>query len=299
MNRKSFLQSTALTIGALAFQKTVLAGFFQQPAWKIKMLTDDIGIFTERGGTILFYMSKEGIVVVDSQFPDQSNHLIEELKKKTEQPFKLLINTHHHGDHSGGNIAYKGMVEHVLAHENSKINQERSPKNAKTEDKQLYPDQTFGTTWSQKIGKEKITLHYFGAGHTNGDALIHLEHANIVHMGDLMFNRRHPFVDRSAGANMKSWMNVLETAQKKFSKKTKFVYGHSGEGYDITGTKDDLKAFSDYIGSVLEFTEKEIKAGKTKEEFIKTTVLPFETQWKGDGLQRPLTAAYEELTSGK
>ncbi|MEQ1798109.1 MAG: MBL fold metallo-hydrolase [Lacibacter sp.] len=297
MNRKSFLQSTALSMGALAFQKTVLAGFFQQPAWKIKMLTDDIGIFTERGGTILFYLSKEGIVVVDSQFPDQSNHLIEELKKKTEQPFKLLINTHHHGDHSGGNIAYKGMVEHVLAHENSKINQERSAKNAKTEDKQLYPDQTFGTTWSQKIGKEKITLHYFGAGHTNGDAFIHFEHANIVHMGDLLFNRRHPFVDRSSGANMKSWVNVLETAQKKFSKKTQFVYGHSGEGYDITGTTDDLKAFGDYIGGMLEFTEKEIKAGKTKEEFIKTTVLPFETQWKGDGLQRPLTAAYDELTS--
>jgi cyclase len=297
MNRKSFLQSTALTMGALAFQKSVLAELFQQPAWKIKMLTDDIGIFTEKGGTILFYLSKDGTVVVDAQFPEQSGHLIEELKKKTEQPFKLLINTHHHGDHTSGNISFKGIVEHVLAHDNSKINQETVAKNAKTEDKQLYPDQTFSKTWSEKIGKEKITLSYFGAGHTNGDALIHLEHANIVHMGDLMFNRRHPFVDRSAGANMKSWMNVLETAQKKFSNKTQFVFGHSGEGYEITGTTDDLKAFGDYLGSVLEFTEKEIKAGKTKEEFIKTTVLPFETQWKGDGLQRSLTAAYEELTA--
>lgn len=297
MNRKSFLQSTALTMGALAFQKNLLAEMFQQPAWKIKMLTDDTGIFTERGGTILFYLSTEGIVVVDSQFPDQSKHLIEELKKKTEQPFKLLINTHHHGDHSGGNIAYKGMVGHVLAHENSKINQERSAKTAKTEDKQLYPDQTFTSTWSEKIGKEKITLHYFGAGHTNGDALIHLEHANIVHMGDLLFNRRHPFVDRGAGANIKSWITVLEKARKKFNKKTQYVYGHSAEGYEITGTSNDLKAFCEYLDKVLKFTETEIKAGKTKEEFIKTTVLPFETQWKGDGLARPLGAAYDELTA--
>jgi len=297
MNRKSFLQSTALTLGALAFQKSLLAGLLNQPAWKIKMLTADIGIFTERGGTILFYLSKEGIVVVDTQFPDQSNHLIEELKKKTEKPFKLIINTHHHGDHSSGNIAFKGIAEHVLAHENSKINQQTVAKNAKSEDKQLFPDQTFSKTWRQKVGKEKIALHYFGAGHTNGDALIHFEHANIVHMGDLVFNRRHPFVDRSAGANMKNWMTVLERAQKKFSKKTTFVYGHSAVGYEITGSSDDLKAFQEYIGNILEFTEKEIKAGKTKDEFIKTTVLPFETQWKGDGLQRPLMAAYEELTA--
>lgn len=297
MNRKSFLRSSAFTIGALAINQSLIAQLLQQPAWKIKMLTDDIGIFTERGGTILFYMSKDGIVVVDSQFPDQSNHLIEELKKKTEKPFKLLINTHHHGDHSGGNIAFKGMVEHVLAHENSKANQERVAKANKTEDKQLYPDQTFGSVWSQKFGKEKITLHYFGAAHTNGDALVHFEKVNIVHMGDLLFNRRHPYVDRSAGANMKSWITVLEKAEKKFHKKTQFVYGHSAEGFDITGTVDDLKAFRDYLGNILEFTQKEINAGKTKEEFIKTTALPFETQWKGDGLVRPLTAAYEELTA--
>jgi glyoxylase-like metal-dependent hydrolase (beta-lactamase superfamily II) len=297
MNRKSFLRSSAFTIGALAINQTIIAQLLQQPAWKIKMLTDDIGIFTERGGTILFYLSNEGIAVVDSQFPDQSNHLIEELKKKTEKPFKLLINTHHHGDHSGGNISFKGIVDHVLAHENSKANQERVAKANKTEDKQLFPDQTFGTVWNQKFGKEKITLHYFGAAHTNGDALVHFEKANIVHMGDLLFNRRHPFVDRSSGANIKSWITVLEKAEKKFDKKTQFVYGHSAEGFDITGTVDDLKAFRNYLGSILEFTQKEINAGKTREEFIKTTVLPFETQWKGDGLVRPLTAAYEELTT--
>jgi glyoxylase-like metal-dependent hydrolase (beta-lactamase superfamily II) len=297
MNRKSFLRSSTLSIGALTLNQSLIAQLLQQPAWKIKMLTDEIGIFTERGGTILFYMGEDGIAVVDSQFPDQSNHLIEELKKKTEKPFKLLINTHHHGDHTAGNISFKGQVEHVLAHDNSKANQQKVAIANKTEDKQLYPDQTFGSVWSQKFGKEKITLHYFGAAHTNGDALVHFEKANIVHMGDLLFNRRHPFVDRSAGANMKSWMTVLETAEKKFSKKTKFVYGHAGEGFDVIGTVDDLKAFRNYLSSILEFTQKEINAGKTKEEFIKTTTLPFETQWKGDGLVRPLTAAYEELTA--
>jgi len=95
---------------------------------------------------------------------------------------------------------------------------------------------------------------------------------------------------------MKSWMNVLATAQKKFSKKSTFIFGHAGTGYEVTGSVNDLAAFEDYLGNTLEFTEKEIKAGKTKDEFLKTTALPFETEWKGDGLQRTLTAAYEELT---
>ena len=297
MNRRSFIQNSALVVGALTVsQQKLLAGFFDDP-WKITMLRNDVGIFTERGGTIAFLLSKKGIVVVDSQFPDQSKHLIDELKKKSEQPFKLLINTHHHGDHSGGNIAFKGIVEHVLAHENSKKNQEAAAQKNKTEDKQLYPDQTFGTTWCEKVGKEKICLHYFGAGHTNGDAVVHFQHANIVHMGDLLFNRRHPYVDRSAGANMNSWIKVLDKAVDTFDKKTMFVYGHSGTGYEVTGTSDDLKKFGDYLGRVLKFAEDEIKAGKTKEEILKNTALPGETEWKGDGFQRPLQAACEELTA--
>ncbi len=117
MNRRNFIHNSAFTVGALTFaQKNMLSSFFEDP-WKITMLTDKLGIFEERGGTIAFLLSKSGMVVVDSQFPDQSKHLIEVLKKKSESPFKLLINTHHHGDHSGGNISFKGMVENVVAHE--------------------------------------------------------------------------------------------------------------------------------------------------------------------------------------
>ncbi len=297
MNRRSFITQTAFSFGALTLlQQDILAAIAQEP-WKITMLTSDIGIFTERGGTILFCLSKKGIAVVDSQFPDQSKHLIDELKKKSNKPFKVLINTHHHGDHSGGNISFKGLVEHVLAHENSKINQEKTAKQNKNEDKQLYPDQTYTNTWCQKLGKEKICLHYFGAGHTNGDSFVHFQHANIVHCGDLVFNRRHPYVDRAAGANMKSWINVLDKALQTYDHKTRFVFGHSGAGFDITGTTDDLKSFRDYIGHVLKFVEGEMKAGKTKEEILKITLIPGSEAWKAEGIQRPLQAAWEELNN--
>ena len=156
MHRRSFLQSSALSFGALTLaQQSWLTLLFQE-TWKITMLRNDVGIFTERGGTIAFLLSKKGIVVVDSQFPEQSQHLIDELKKRSDNPFKLLINTHHHGDHSAGNISFKGITEHVLAHENSKKNQETSAKNQKTEDKQLYPDQTYtDTPGARNLEKKK------------------------------------------------------------------------------------------------------------------------------------------------
>lgn len=297
MNRRSFMHQSAFAFGALTLaQKGILSFLFEDP-WKITMLTNDIGIFEERGGTIAFLLSKKGIVVVDSQFPDQSKHLIDALKKKSKKPFKLLINTHHHGDHSAGNISFKGLVEHVLAHANSKINQEKSAKQNKSEDKQLYPDQTYTDTWCQKFGKERICLSYHGPAHTNGDSFIHFQHANIVHCGDLLFNRRHPVIDRPAGANIKHWMEVLNQALAKFDSKTQYIFGHAGPGYKVTGTADDLHKFRDYLGNVLKFVETEIKAGKTKDEILKTTIIPGGEEWKTDGIQRPLTAAYDELTS--
>jgi len=297
MQRRTFIQNSALTFGALTLaQKNLLSSFFEDP-WKITMLRNDIGIFTEKGGTIAFLLSKKSIVVVDSQFPDQSKHLIDELKKKSEKPFKLLINTHHHGDHTAGNISFKGIVEHVLAHANSLTNQKNVAVANKSEDKQLYPDQTYTDSWCQKFGKEKICLSYHGPAHTNGDSFVHFEHANIVHTGDLVFNRRHPFVDRGAGANIKSWIEVLDKGVNKFDKDTLFIYGHSATGYEVTGKADDLKKFGDYLGKVLQFTEGEIKAGKTKEEILKAKAIPGADEWKGDGIERPLTAAYEELTA--
>ena len=78
-----------------------------------------------------------------------------------------------------------------------------------------------------------------------------------------------------------------------------YVFGHALESYLVTGTADDLTKFQDYLDKVLKFTESEIKKGVSKDEFIKNTSIPGVTEWTGDGIQRPLTAAYEELTAGK
>jgi len=298
MERRLFIKSTALTAGVLALCPRELFAHFADP-WKIKMLRNDIGIFTERGGTIGFMLSKKGIVVVDSEFPEQAGHLISDLKARSDKPFQLLINTHHHGDHTAGNIAFKDLVPHVVGHENCLSNHKRVAEQQKSVDKQLFADLTFKDSWKKKIGAEKIKAHYFGAAHTNGDAIIHFQHANVAHMGDLVFNRRYAFIDRSAGANIKSWIQVLDKTLTTFDDQTIFIFGHAFDPEKVTGNKEDIKAMQNYLAQLLQFVEGEIKAGKTKEEIVKAKSIPGVPEWQGDGIERGLTAAYEELTEAK
>ena len=82
-----------------------------------------------------------------------------------------------------------------------------------------------------KVDDETITLRYLGPAHTDGDSITHFENANVVHMGDLIFNRRFPYIDKSAGASVKNWIQVLKQTQKLFDKDTIFIFGHADNGF--------------------------------------------------------------------
>lgn len=300
-NRRQFLQTSSLALAANLLPTAQLLKKLFAPAGKMQLLRNNVGIYTERGGTIGWLIDNEGIVVVDTQFPEQSENLIAQIKAQSDRQIDLLINTHHHGDHSSGNIAFKGLAKKVVAHANSKANQKRVAEARNQEDSQLYPDTTYTDQWSEKVGKETMTLRYFGSAHTNGDSLIHFENANVVHMGDLMFNRRFPFIDRSAGASIESWIEVLSQARRTFDKDTIYIFGHAGEGAPVTGTHQDLKAMQNYLSRLLKYTRKQIKAGKTKEQITEAApaTIPGAPEWKGSGIERSLTAAYEELTGSE
>lgn len=296
MNRRKFIQNTALgTTGAALFSPQLFARLLSKNPFEMRELRGGVGIFTERGGTIAYLQTKDGISVVDTQFPEQSNHLIGVLKKMTKKPFKYVINTHHHGDHSAGNIAFKGLAEHFVAHENSKKNQMASAKKSNSVDKQQFPDMVFSSSWEAKSENEKIKMHYFGAGHTDGDSFVHFENANIVHTGDMLFNRRHPYIDRSAGASVVNWIDVLEKAATTFDSDTLYVFGHSGNGFDVTGKKADLTAFREYLQQAHDFVAKQKTAGKSAAEITEIKEFDFQSEWEGNGIKRVLSALVDEL----
>ncbi len=261
----------------------------------------NVGFFTMRGGTIGYLVNSGGVVVVDSQFPDEARACLDGLNRQSGgRPVDFLINTHHHGDHTGGNIAFRGAARAVVAHVKAEEHMRQPPGGQPPAD-QLYPDTTFTDTWSAVVGDEEVRAAHHGRAHTSGDAVITFAHANVVHMGDLMFNKRHPVVDRAAGATIRNWMTVLERTVAEHSPDTTYIFGHANTGFPVTGDHTDLTDFRDYLGALLSFVESQIQAGHSREEILamRDPLPGFEVYgpFGRPGPRDPLTCAYDEITA--
>jgi glyoxylase-like metal-dependent hydrolase (beta-lactamase superfamily II) len=266
-------------------------------SYQIRNLAGNLWTFEERGGTIGFDVSDDGIAIVDTQFPEQSQHLVDAIRAQTDRSIDLLINTHHHGDHTSGNTVFKELIKDSVAHSNSKKNQLSRAEDSDKVDQIFLPETVFEDSWKINLGSETVLMNYYGAGHTNGDAITTFVNTNAVHMGDLVFNRRFPYIDKSAGANIQNWIVVLDKVLESHNTETKYIFGHSDNGYDVVGNYEDIKAFQNYLERLLEFGEKSFKAGKTLEELnAETTMIPGAEEWKGDGISRSLDAVYQELS---
>jgi cyclase len=303
--RRQFIWSSTHAVAGSALLRVPLAaqGGAQQPppaTPKFEDLRRNVGIFTARGGTIGWLAVPDGVIAVDAQFPDTAKTCVEGLQQRSAKGIQMLINTHYHGDHTGGNIAFRPAVKTIVQQERcAKLHKEFTTKN-NTAQNQAYADITFGESWSATLGDEKVWAHYLGPGHTGGDAVIFFEKANVVHMGDLMFNRMHPRVDRPGGASIKNWMSILERAAKKHKDAT-FIFGHAKAGLTVTGPAQDLLHLRDYFTAALEHVQKGITGGQSQEQITGIEALPKFDDYASSGqiltLKGTLTAAYEELTS--
>ncbi|HEY7191220.1 MAG TPA: MBL fold metallo-hydrolase [Vicinamibacterales bacterium] len=299
-NRREFILRSSLAVAAGALGSTRLFGQ-QAPAAAAQPPTvpvftpirRNIGTFTARGGTMGWLVTPDAVLVVDSQFADTAQMFLDGLKTRTPRKIDLLLNTHHHPDHTGGNKVLRPMVTKIVAHENVPGLQKKQAAAAKTEDAQAYADETFKDGWKVDIGKEKVSTRYYGPGHTSGDAVIFFQEANIVHMGDLMSHQRHPRVDRPAGASIRNWLVSLEKVTKDHNNDTIYIFGHSKVGAPVTGPKQDLLALRDYFSAMLDYVQKGIKAGKSADEIIKAGMPQFAQNEGTPALQ----VCYDELTA--
>jgi cyclase len=143
---------------------------------------------------------------------------------------------------------------------------------AKTVADQAYATATFTDTWSEKFGNETIEMRYFGPGHTGGDAVVHFQQANVMHMGDLLFNRAHPNIDRAHGARIDNWIKVLEAVSARANADTIFIAGHAKDNVVRNG-RAEVMHFRNYLTAVLDHVRAGIKAGQSKEEIQKLPAL--------------------------
>lgn len=299
--RRDFLASTAMAAiaGAAGRNAFTLGWQGQQPQPVFTPLRRNVGFFTMRGGTIGWLINNDAVVCVDTQFPAEGAACLKGLNERSGgRGVDLLLNTHHHGDHSGGNISFRGAAKKVVAH--AKANEHmRQPPGGQPPADQLFPDTTYTDTWSADVGDERVTARYFGRAHTSGDSVITFERANVVHMGDLMFNNRHPVVDRSAGATLRGWISVLESTLSAHSNDTLYIFGHANTDQPVTGNHTFLSGFRDYISAVLAFADAQVKSGKSRAEIMamRDPLKGFEA-YGPFGRENPreiLTCAYEEV----
>lgn len=298
MNRKNFLKQLGLYAAGAALTPAILK--FNRYDGPFYPLRNNIGYFSGRGGSIGWYITDDSIVVIDSQFQNSARDFLEGIFDYGEGGRnRYLFNTHHHGDHVSGNGVFNSDNFQIIAHQNVPGLQQASadPSNMQSV---VTAHTTFDDDYSVRAGDETITAKYYGPGHTGGDSIIWLENGNIAHMGDLVFNRWYPFIDRDGGASIENWITILETAANQADSETEFIFGHGSSVHGVTGNSDDLLYMRDYLSKLLDHTAAGIESGFSVDEI--SSVNQFEEfpnhQSAGSrlSLQANIRAAYEELT---
>ena len=304
MNRRDFLTqaSSFLAAGLLAragaaAQTPKASSAAVVP--EFEPLRRGVGVFTARGGTIGWLANTTTVAAVDSQFPETAKLFLEGLPDRRGRKLDVLINSHHHGDHTGGNGVFRPQTKAIVAHANvPRLQRERAEKD-KTLERQTYADTTFPETWRMELGGEVVSAKYFGPAHTSGDIVVLFEKANVVHMGDLMFNRMYPVIDRPAGARIAGWIKVLEEVAGSYPADAIYIFGHGNPKFGVTGNRGDLLTMRDYWSAVLEYTRKQIAAGTPKEKSVAMEQLPNFPDFHQplpNRLGSNLSVAYDELT---
>jgi glyoxylase-like metal-dependent hydrolase (beta-lactamase superfamily II) len=207
-SRRTFLKHLGAAVAAAPFAPSLASELARADGFRA--LRRGVGTFTQRGGTIGWLVTDDGLVVVDTQYPRSAPDCWNGLRERSDSPLAMVVNTHHHGDHVGGNGLFAQHTDRIVAHANVPDLMRASAEQGQ-EDQKTYPSETFEDTWSESIGDETITLRYRGPAHTGGDAIIVFENANVVHVGDLVFNRAYPFIDVAGGADSKNWIAQLNT----------------------------------------------------------------------------------------
>jgi len=314
VNRRDFLFTTsaAVSLSLLArgslFAQTPPAAPAPAPAGppappplvtKFEELRRGVGIFTGRGGTIGWLANPDALVVVDTQFAEPAKRFLAEMPRRGERAIDVVINTHHHGDHTGGNATFRPVAKKIVAHEQvpglQKAAAARNPQGGEP----TLPDTLFADAWKMDAGDEVVHARHFGAGHTAGDIVVYFEKANVVHMGDLMFNRLYPVMDKPGGTRARNWSQMLGTIAEAYPADAVYIFGHGNPKFGVTGTRADLAQMRKYLDAVVAHVEAAIKAGKSKAEVVTLQNLegfPDYFAERNSRLPGNLGVVYDELT---
>ena len=230
-------------------------------------IKDNLYMLKGSGGNIGLLAGADGSLIVDNQFAPLSNKINEAIAKLNPNPVKYLINTHIHGDHSGGNENFKKLGVTILAQENvlnrmMKETVNRQGQTVPPRDKSAWPLVTFNDKLGLHLNGEDIELIHFNFGaHTDGDVIIKFVNSNVFHTGDLFVRYGYPFVDGSNGGTFKGFMSTLDKIIEITNDLSIIIPGHGelATRKDVIALRDKLKDIGDKVAAA-------VKKGKKPED---------------------------------
>ncbi len=276
--RRMFVLGTLLAIGL----PLTVAAVQQPPAGQqgprvveVEKLKDNLYVAKGGGGNSSVFITAAGVVVVDTKNPGWGQPLLDGIKKVTDKPVTIIVNTHTHGDHVSGNVEFPAEVD-IVAHVNTAENMKAMRPNSSAAPSATPPTNIFTQhngkglakrTFTDKMtigrGNEQIDLYYFGRSHTNGDALVFFPAHRVLHIADMFPGKELPIMDSNNGGTGVGYADTL-TKGLGFAEKNPdvIVNGHS----NTTSTNADLKDYIQFIRGWVKDVQDAKKSGKSVED---------------------------------
>jgi cyclase len=258
---------------------------------KVQKIAGTVYMLQGAGGNIGASVGEDGIVVIDDEFLPLADKIEAALKGITDKPVKFVINTHWHGDHTGGNPHF-GEKAPIIAQENVRKRLAEGGKTrfgeVKPAPKAALPVITFEDKVSVHLNGEDIRAIHFPNGHTDGDSVIFFPQSKVVHMGDDFFNGgMFPFIDLDSGGSVQGMIAGDEKVLAEVPDDVKIIPGHGP-----IGTKDDLGKFVQMLKDTSAAVQAGIKQGKTLDQLKKEKVL---AKWDSFGQSFIKTDMFTEI----
>ena len=258
--------------------------FAQQRDWskveiKVIHVAKNVYMLQGEGGNIGVSVGDDGLLIVDDQFAPLASKIEAALRQLSPGKLKFVLNTHHHGDHTGGN-AHFGRDAHIVAHENVRKRLAGSTKAA-------LPVITFDNSMHIHFNGEEIRLTHLPHGHTDGDSMVHFTSANVIHMGDQFFSGRFPNIDLAGGGDVRGYIRNLESVMTNLPPDVKLIPGHGP-----LSTVKELRELHEMLVETAGIVEKQIAAGKSLTE-IQAAGMP--EKWKSWAVPTMTTQRWIEI----
>jgi cyclase len=193
------------------------------PTGTIRNVRGNLYLIPGQGPNTLVFLTKTGVVLVDTKLPNNGEAILKQVRTITDQPVSMIINTHAHPDHTGSNDYFPASAV-VVTHENTRTWMAANPKTAANA--AMMPDKTFTDRMTLGSGDDRIDLYYFGAGHTSGDAFVVFPAARVMAAGDQMAWKMAPLIDANAGGSVVALPDTLERVVKGVPNVDTVIEGH-------------------------------------------------------------------------